>query len=62
MLTQSQTSRLKVIIKRLIQAEISNAEKGAGDPSDIPYIEFDLAQAKNALEKYLSLITGKEEK
>lgn len=41
-------------VKKLIQAEIANVWKGAGDPADIPFIERELRDARRSYRRALS--------
>lgn len=46
-------------VKKLVQAEIANVWKGAGDPADIPAIERELREARKAYKVALSDLESK---
>lgn len=53
MITKAQRSQLSAIVRRLVNAEVADAWKGAGDPVDVAEIELELERARNAWARLL---------
>lgn len=52
-ITSNQSRRIAMLVRELIEAEITNSWKGGGDPQDTPEIEADLVKARIKLATYL---------
>lgn len=56
MLLPKEIAKLKIIVNRLVEAEINDTWKGAGDPDDIDNIEKELLLARAAFNKFLEKV------
>lgn len=57
MISVKERNRLTHAIRRLVQASVSDAWKGAGHPEDIEPTEAELRAAKKRLKELLDAIT-----
>lgn len=57
MLTKEQVRTLRRLARRLVDAELDNAWRGAGPPEDIPVIERALREARERFNAKLKELT-----
>lgn len=60
-MTPNQASNLKLAIKRLIAAEVTNSWSGTGDPDDTKDIETELETAHKQVNRLIAKYTTTEE-